>query len=93
VNKLDRFGNSIEAGDVIFYYGTTVGLIVGVVIKFNALSYKVKAKKMAKEHADYFKYYNIPFSSSNTIITQKGMKKFKAEDFLDDLEKLRLDIS
>lgn len=93
INKVDRFGNPINPGDVIAYYGTTIGLIVGVVVKFNPLSYKVKTKKSAMSHGkDYYKYYNIPFSSNSMILTAKGMETFNALDILDDLEKLRLEI-
>lgn len=91
MNKVDRFGNPINLGDVIAYYGTTIGLIVGVVVKFNPLSYKVKTKK-ATGGNDHDKYYNIPFSSSGMILTAKGMETFNALDILDDMEKLRLDI-
>lgn len=91
MNKIDRFGNPINLGDVIAYYGTTIGLIVGVVVKFNPLSYKVKTKKSIRGN-DSDKYYNIPFSSNSMILTSKGMGSFNALDILDDVEKLRLDI-
>lgn len=93
MNKVDRFGNPINPGDVIAYYGTTIGLIVGVVVRFNPLSYKVKTRKSTSGNGkDHDKYYNIPFSSSSMILTAKGMETFNAIDILDDLEKLRLDI-
>lgn len=91
MSKVDRFGNPIELGDVIAYYGTTIGLIVGVVIKFNPLSYKVKSRKSeVRQGIDNFQYHNIPFSSKAMIVTAKGMEGVKAEDILDDVEKLRL---
>lgn len=92
MNKIDRFENPIELGDVIAYYGTTIGLIVGVVVKFNPMSYKVKVKK-AYNGKDQFYYHNIPFSSKSMILTAKGMGSVNAMDILDEVEKLRLDIS
>lgn len=91
-NKIDRFGNPIELGDVIAYYGTTIGLIVGVVVKFNPLSYKVKIKKV-HDGKDHYSYHNIPFSSKSMIVTSKGMGSINALDILDEVEKLRLGIS
>lgn len=94
MDKVDRFGNPIQLGDVIAYYGTTIGLIVGVVVKFNPLSYKVKIKKSARGHGkDYDVYHNVTFSSKDLILTSKGMSSINALDILDDVEKLRLDIS
>lgn len=91
MSKVDRFGNPIELGDVIAYYGTTIGLIVGVVMKFNPLSYKVKSRKSEiRQGVDNFQYHNIPFSSRSMILTAKGMESIKAEDILDEVEKLRL---
>ncbi len=92
ISKVDRFGNPIELGDIIAYYGTTIGLIVGVVVKFNPLSYKVKIKKV-HDGKDNYSYHNIPFSSKAMILTAKGMSSVNALDLLDEVEKLRLGIS
>lgn len=92
MTRRDRFSNEINAGDLVVYYGTSLGLIIGVVVKLNPLSYKIKSKKTYGNNVVTFHYHNIPFSYSNNIAKIESLKGFKAEDFLDDVEKLRLGV-
>lgn len=89
-NKVDRFGNSIELGDVIAYSGANIGLIVGVVVKFNPASYKVKTKEKNYRGEIEDRYYNVMFSAGRDILTSKGMNSFKPEKILNELEMRRL---
>lgn len=81
----DRFGNPINLGDVIAYYGTNVGLIVGVVVKFNPKSYKVKYLSGGKEY-----YAKVLYDYYPQIVTAEGIKKVDRLSILDSVEKLQL---
>lgn len=89
-DKVDIFGNPIDIGDVIAYTGPNVGLIVGVVIKFNPASYKIKYKQKTWQGNIEDRYHNVLFDAKYSIITIKSMVDFKPEDVLDEVEKLRL---
>lgn len=87
---VDMFGNSIGLGDVIAYAGPNVGLIVGVVVKFNPASYKIKYKQKTWQGNIEDRYHNVMFSARYSILTVKSMTDFKPEKVLDEVEKLRL---
>lgn len=91
--NIDRFGNPIDLGDVIAYSGANIGLIVGVVVKFNPASYKVKVKEKNYRGEIVDRYYNVMFSARSDILTAKGMNSFKPENILNELEMLRLGLS
>jgi hypothetical protein len=89
-SQVDRFGNPIEIGDIVAYYGTNVGFIIGVVVKLNPRSYKVMSKSETPGKPPKYSYYNVLFEDSHKIVTAKTLAKAKIQDFLDDLERIRL---
>jgi hypothetical protein len=93
IKRIDRFGNPIDVGTVIAYSGANVGLIVGVVVKLNPKSYKVKTKNETWDGKEYERYYTVLFDAANVILTAKGMTDFNAEDVLNDVEKRRLGLA
>lgn len=94
MNRVDRFGNPIDIGTVIAYSGANIGLIVGVVVKLNPKSYKVKVPAQKNWRGDIVEtYHNVLFDFSNLILTADGMASFKPEDVLNEVEKLRLGLN
>jgi len=91
--KVDRFKNPVELGSVIAYSGSSIGMIIGVVIKMNPNSYRVKymGKNWKQEVVE--SYVNIPYSYGHSILTIKSFKEFDKMSLLDDVEKLRLGLS
>lgn len=91
--KVDRFKNPIEVGSVVAYAGTVVGLIIGVVVKMNPMSFKIKYTGTNwRDETEQF-YINVPFSSNGSILTIKSFEDFDKLSLLDDIEKLRLGLS
>lgn len=89
INKIDRFDNPINVGDIIAYYGTNVGMVVGVVVKFNPKSYKVMSKSIYNGKNNY-QYHNILFEDKSKILSANALIKLNAKDILNDMEKIRL---
>jgi hypothetical protein len=92
--RVDRFGNPIDVGTVIAYSGTNVGLIVGIVVKLNPRSYKVKGpdeKNWRGETVE--RYYTVLFDASPVILTAKGMNDFDPNSVLNEVEKRRLGLA
>lgn len=89
-NQVDRFGNHIDVGDVIAYAGTNIGLIVGVVVKLNPASYKVKYLKRNWKGDLVEQYANVMFDFNSLILTAKGMNAFNPLKVLNEVEQRRL---
>lgn len=90
-NRVDRFGNPIDIGTVIAYSGPHMGLIVGVVVKLNPKSYKVKSTDRRNWRGEMEEqYYTVLFDASSLILTAKGMSDFKPESVLNEVEKRRM---
>lgn len=89
-SQIDRFNNAVSIGDMVVYCGTTVGLVIGTIVKVNPASYKVKyfGKGWRNEKAE--RYVNVPFSYSNSILTEKSLQEFDKLELLNEMEKLRL---
>jgi hypothetical protein len=89
-DKIDRYGNPINVGDIIAYYGTNVGFLIGTVVKFNPKSYRIMYKGKNKHNKDNFFYHNVLFSDSYRTVNAKTFLQLRPEDLIDDLEKQRL---
>lgn len=91
-DKLDRFGNPIKLWDKVVYSGSSVGLVAGIVVKINPKSFKVKAfKKSNYSGKEYFYYYDVPFTSKNSLIKIESVNAIDPRDFLSDVEARRME--
>ncbi len=93
MKRVDRFGNPIDLGSTIAYFGTNVGLIIGVVVKLNPKSYKVKVPSYVSGGRTIERYHTVLFDASNVILTAEGLAKFDPSSVLNDLEMIRLGIT
>lgn len=89
-SQIDRFNNAVSIGDMVVYCGTTVGLVIGTIVKVNPLSYKVKYFGKGWRNEKVERYVNVPFSYSNSILTEKSLQEFDKLELLNEMEKLRL---
>ena len=89
IKRVDRFGNPVNVGDIIAYYGTNVGMVVGVVVKLNPKSYKVMSKSNYNGK-DNYRYYNILFEDKLKILSANALINLNSKDILNDIEKVRL---
>jgi len=92
-NRVDRFGNPIDLGTTIAYFGTNVGLVIGVVVKLNPKSYKVKSTGYMSGGRQIERYYTVLFDASDVILTAEGLAKFDPREVLNELEMARLGIN
>lgn len=89
-SQIDRFNNAVSIGDMVVYCGTSVGLVIGTIVKVNPLSYKVKYFGKSWRDEKVERYVNVPFSYSNSILTEKSLQEFDKLELLNEMEKLRL---
>lgn len=91
MKQVDQYGNPIQVGDMIIYDGSTVGLIMGIVVKLSPKSYKVKYKYKMWDGRIVDKYLNIAFEYKDSILTMKSVMDFDPISLLSDIEKRRME--
>lgn len=92
--RVDRFGNPIDIGTIIANSGTNVGLIIGVVVKLNPRSYKVKVASKENWRGEMEeRYHTVLFDAAPVILTAKSMNDFKPESVLNEVELRRLGLA
>lgn len=91
MDKVDRFGNTINLWDTVIYSGSGRGLIVGIVVKLNPKSYKIKEfKRFVHSGGEYFNYHDVPFTRKHSLIRSESINAIDPADFLSDVEQRRM---
>lgn len=91
IDKVDKRGNRIHLGDMVIYSGPNVGLILGVVVKLNPMTYKVKyqwTRPWSNEVVD--DYVNVSYQVKSALLVKKSVLEFDPLSILTDVEKRRI---